>query len=318
MHARIMLLPGSDAGNALLAYAEQALCDIGAAFGHAFTFKEEKIGEQSLALYDADMTEETVAACAAVDAALVGDFACKGLDALAEGLACRLALRDMRVPSALSPLSPLKDKRALYGCVATPLALDGQSLRKSARDMMAFARLCDMAFWQIPAVGKAAEDWRAAVIAVSGEDMSNVMRATSAREVLPRVLASPERMGMVFSQSAYGRVIADAALALTGAPALAYEAYLGEETGVYAPCAQEVAGDAVNPLGVYRAVAALLRFSLRMEREAGCLDAAVDNVLAAGWRTQDIAAPGSPRIGAAAMADLVSEQVMLAGQFLRK
>jgi 3-isopropylmalate dehydrogenase len=53
--------------------------------------------------------------------------------------------------------------------------------------------------------------------------------------------------------------------------------------------APDIAGKGIaNPLGAILSVAMLLRHTFQLEREAGCIEAAVSSVLAEGWRTADL------------------------------
>jgi 3-isopropylmalate dehydrogenase len=54
--------------------------------------------------------------------------------------------------------------------------------------------------------------------------------------------------------------------------------------------APDIAGKGIaNPLGAILSVAMLLRHSFHLEREAGCIESAVNGALAAGHRTRDLA-----------------------------
>ena len=91
-------------------------------------------------------------------------------------------------------------------------------------------------------------------------------------------------------------------------------ASLGAGTlGVYEPIhgsAPDIAGQGIaNPLGTILSTALLLRHSLDMTTEAEAVERAVDEVLAAGHRTADLAEPGQPRIGTAEMGDLIVEGI---------
>ena len=63
-------------------------------------------------------------------------------------------------------------------------------------------------------------------------------------------------------------------------------------------------------------VQALLRDELKLEMEADCVEAAMRNVLQAGWRSPDIAAAGLPQLGAGSMAELLCQQIEVAGEWV--
>jgi isocitrate dehydrogenase len=66
---------------------------------------------------------------------------------------------------------------------------------------------------------------------------------------------------------------------------------LGDGTGLYEPIhgsAPDIAGrDIANPVGQIYSVAMMLRYSLNQPKAADAIEAAVDTVYAAGYRTPD-------------------------------
>lgn len=70
----------------------------------------------------------------------------------------------------------------------------------------------------------------------------------------------------------------------------------GYPRGLYEPIhgsAPDIAGEGIaNPIGTILSVALLLRHSLGLEAEAAAVEAAVDLVLEAGWRTADLMGVG--------------------------
>ena len=53
----------------------------------------------------------------------------------------------------------------------------------------------------------------------------------------------------------------------------------------------------------------MFRYSFQLAAEADCVEQAVDAVLAEGWRTADIAAPGEKAIGTVEMGRLICEKI---------
>jgi len=87
----------------------------------------------------------------------------------------------------------------------------------------------------------------------------------------------------------------------------------GRRVGLYEPIhgsAPDIAGQGIaNPLATILSTALLLRYSLGLEREAAAIEAAVDQVLAEGWRTADIMEPGMKAVGTQEMGQLVVERL---------
>ncbi len=102
---------------------------------------------------------------------------------------------------------------------------------------------------------------------------------------------------------------------LTGSLGMLPSAALGDpdETGrrqsLYEPVhgtAPDIAGQGkANPLAMVLSFAMMLRYSLDLGADADLVETAVENVLDAGMRTADIAAPGSETVSTAAMGEAV-------------
>ena len=101
--------------------------------------------------------------------------------------------------------------------------------------------------------------------------------------------------------SSLGKGIASASLGAIDAT--------GHRPALYEPVhgsAPDIAGQGkANPIGAILSLALLLRHSAGLPDDAAMLEAAVADALAAGARTVDIAAPGEPVLGTAAMGDAV-------------
>ena len=82
-----------------------------------------------------------------------------------------------------------------------------------------------------------------------------------------------------------------------GAPAL-YEPIHGS--------APDIAGqDKANPIATILSAAMMFRYSFKLSAEADAIEAAVDQALADGWRTADIAGPGESAVGTKRMGEIV-------------
>jgi 3-isopropylmalate dehydrogenase len=90
-------------------------------------------------------------------------------------------------------------------------------------------------------------------------------------------------------------------------------ASIGGHVGLYEPVhgsAPDITGQGIaNPLGAILSAAMLLRYSFHMETEAVCIESAVGSVLAAGYRTRDLAKPGHTAVSTAEMGSKVAEAV---------
>ena len=125
---------------------------------------------------------------------------------------------------------------------------------------------------------------------------------------------APDRFDVILTGNLFGDILSDEAGALTGSIGMLPSASLGEKgRGLYEPIhgsAPDIAGrDRANPLAAILSAALMLRHSLGEPQAAARIEAAVEAVLAEGWRTADIAAVGERPIGTAAMAAKVMEKL---------
>jgi 3-isopropylmalate dehydrogenase len=106
----------------------------------------------------------------------------------------------------------------------------------------------------------------------------------------------------------FGDILSDEASVLTGSIGMLASASLGDSSGgktmgMYEPIhgsAPDIAGkDLANPLATILSAAMLLRHSFGLEKEAAAIEAAVNAVLDAGYRTRDIASRGGSAAAAA-------------------
>lgn len=74
--------------------------------------------------------------------------------------------------------------------------------------------------------------------------------------------------------------------------------------------APDIAGqDKANPIATILSVAMMLRYSFQLSAEADAVERAVDQALADGWRTADIAKPGEDVIGTRRMGQIIRDNI---------
>ncbi len=127
------------------------------------------------------------------------------------------------------------------------------------------------------------------------------------------LLSRPRDFDVVVTANLFGDIVTDEASMLAGSMGLLPSASLGADgPGLYEPVhgsAPDIAGqDLANPLAAILSAAMALRHSLDLEQEAAAVETAVDEVLAAGMRTVDIA-EGATHVGTVEMGAAVVEAV---------
>ncbi len=128
------------------------------------------------------------------------------------------------------------------------------------------------------------------------------------------LLSRPRSFDVVVTSNMFGDILTDEASMLPGSLGMLPSASLGSDgPGLYEPIhgsAPDIAGKGIaNPLATILASAMLLRHSLKLEKEAVCIENAVKGVLAAGLRTADLARGSTSTVGTQAMADAVLERI---------
>ena len=130
------------------------------------------------------------------------------------------------------------------------------------------------------------------------------------------LINDPQRFDVLVTENMFGDILSDEASVLTGSLGMLPSASLGRgRRGLYEPVhgtAPDIVGqDKANPLAAILSVGMLLRHSLGLEQEAAAVESAVEDVLAAGFRTPDLArgAAGERPVGTQAMGKAVLERI---------
>lgn len=127
------------------------------------------------------------------------------------------------------------------------------------------------------------------------------------------LVSRPTEFDVIVTENMFGDILSDQAGAAVGSLGLLPSASIGGKVGLYEPIhgsAPDIAGQGIaNPLGAILSAAMLLRHSFQLEAEAGCIENAVKQVLAAGHRTRDLAAKGQPSMGTRVMGEAVAKQI---------
>jgi len=125
-----------------------------------------------------------------------------------------------------------------------------------------------------------------------------------------QLVRSPKQFDVIVTGNMFGDILSDEASMLTGSIGMLPSAALDEKgKGLYEPIhgtAPDIAGKGVaNPLATILSAAMMLRYSLKDEKNARRIEAAVTKALRDGLRTADIHTPGMRRVGTEQMGDAV-------------
>jgi 3-isopropylmalate dehydrogenase len=125
-----------------------------------------------------------------------------------------------------------------------------------------------------------------------------------------QLVKAPKSFDVIVTGNMFGDILSDEAAMLTGSIGMLPSASLDiNNKGLYEPShgsAPDIAGKGVaNPLATILSVAMMLRYTLQQAAAADHIESAVQQVLANGLRTADIASAGFAAVSTRAMGDAV-------------
>ena len=129
-----------------------------------------------------------------------------------------------------------------------------------------------------------------------------------------QLVRDPSQFDVVVTENMFGDILSDEASMITGSIGLLPSASMGDgDPALYEPIhgsAPDIAGqDKANPIATILSAAMMFRYSFQLTAEADAIEQAVDQALADGWRTADIAKPGEAVIGTRKMGQVIREKI---------
>jgi len=153
--------------------------------------------------------------------------------------------------------------------------------------------------------------WRAVVNTVARDYPDVRVEHMYVDSCAMRLALAPASFDVVLTENLFGDILSDEAGAVVGSLGLLPSASLGDKTGLFEPVhgsAPDIAGlNAANPIGAILSGAMLLRYALKLETEAGAVEAAVERTIAGGHRTRDIGGTAS----CSDMAKAIAERIQM-------
>jgi len=132
-------------------------------------------------------------------------------------------------------------------------------------------------------------------------------------------IRQPTSFDVIVTENMFGDILTDEASMLAGSMGMLPSASLGtRETayglfGLYEPIhgsAPDIAGqDKANPIAAILTVAMMLRHSFNLNNESQAIEAAVEHVIEAGYRTVDLRDTGKETVGTREMGRLIAEAI---------
>jgi 3-isopropylmalate dehydrogenase len=155
--------------------------------------------------------------------------------------------------------------------------------------------------------------WRKTVHEVAADYPSVTVTDMLVDNAAMQLVKNPSQFDVVVTSNMFGDILSDEASQITGSIGMLPSASLGEGTrGLYEPIhgsAPDIAGKGIaNPIATVLSAAMMLRHSFSLAEEANAIEAAVDRVLAQGYRTADIA-HGKEALSTTEMTDKIIENL---------
>ncbi len=156
--------------------------------------------------------------------------------------------------------------------------------------------------------------WRQVVEEVAKEYPEVALSHMYVDNAAMQLVRNPAQFDVILTSNIFGDILSDEASMITGSIGMLPSASVGSsKLGLYEPIhgsAPDIAGqDKANPIATILSVAMMLRYSLDLTDEADAIEKAVQDVLNSGYRTADIASPGTKVIGTKEMGKLLREHM---------
>lgn len=355
MKLKIVTLPGDGIGPEVIREAVKVLERIVQAFGHELSVAPHMIGGIAYQQYGEPLPAETLNACLAADAVLLGAVGGpafdhvprhlrpeSGLLKLRQELGVFANLRPAVLFPALTESSPLRPEivlstdilvvRELLGGLyfGKPRSLEGAAGQRNAVDTMRYSeaeveRIAHVALQvartrrrKVVSVDKAnvldcSRLWRDVVTRIAKEYTDVELSHAYVDSFAMALVARPSSFDVVVTENMFGDILSDLAGGIVGSLGLLASASIGGKVGLYEPIhgsAPDIAGLAIaNPLGAILSVAMMLRHSFQLAIEADAIETAVQQVLAANFRTKDLARSGTIVLKTNEMGSKVAEAI---------
>lgn len=343
----IAVLPGDGIGPEITRAATSLLAECAAGFGHRFEFVALPFGGAAIDRCGGPLPSETLAACRAADAVLLGAVGGPqwdgqplerrpeaGLLGLRKELGLYINVRPVKLLEPLRNLCPLRKQdsasidmaivRELAGGIYFgPRQTRGANGEESASDTEVYSRseierVALYAFrcaaarrGQLASIDKAnvlasSRLWRKTVERIAKDFPEVTLESLYVDSAALHLILHPGQFDVVLTSNMFGDILSDEAAALVGSIGLIPSMSLGNGTALYEPIhgsAPQLAGkDCANPIGTILCAAMMLRESFGLAAEAAAIEKAVLQTLARGYRTPDIAEPGTAKVGCSEMA----------------
>ena len=341
---KITLLPGDGIGPEIVDATVKVMDAAAKKFGFALEYDHQLLGGCAIDAYNDPYPEITQKSARTADAVLLGAVGGpkwdnvdpsirpeKGLLRIRKDLGLYCNLRPMKVSRFTAHLSPLKPERAqgtdllivreltggiYFGTHNEAAMVDGV---ETASDIDLYTRpeVDRIARKAFEAANVLAESrmWRKIVTEMQAKEYPDIeLNHLYVDNCAMQLVLNPGQFDVVLTNNIFGDILSDEASVLGGSIGLLPSASLGDGTGLYEPIhgsAPDIAGMGIaNPTGTILSAAMLFRYSLDQQAAADAVEAAVDKVYEAGYRTPDLFGEGMTKVNTQEMGELVAKALL--------
>jgi 3-isopropylmalate dehydrogenase len=339
----IAVLSGDGIGPEVVEQAVRVLHSAGRRFTHTFHLTHALVGVAAIEAEGEAISDATMQLCHDSDAILFGAVA---LFRLRKELELYANLRPIKPFQSLLNASTIK-REVLEGTdLLVVRELTGglyfgkpSEIRENAQGLEAIDTLfyteseitrivrtaCELAQGRqkkVTSVDKAnvlssSRLWRRVAERVASEYPDITLEHQLVDSCAMQLIRWPRQFDVVVTENMFGDILTDEASMLAGSLGMLPSASLGTRHtahgrfGLYEPIhgtAPDITGqDKANPIAAILTTALLLRYSLQLSSEADAIEAAVERVIANGYRTPDVGEEGKIMVGTREMGRLIAE-----------
>jgi len=157
------------------------------------------------------------------------------------------------------------------------------------------------------------ELWRRVVTRVSMEYPEVELKHMYVDNCAMQLIRNPKQFDVIVTSNLFGDILSDEAAMLTGSIGMLSSASLGDEYALYEPVhgsAPDIAGqNKANPIAMVLSLAMMCRHSFDLMEVAEVIEKAIDKVLDAGLRTEDIFQKGNKKVGTKEMTEAILKEI---------
>ena len=155
--------------------------------------------------------------------------------------------------------------------------------------------------------------WRRTVTAMGGVYPATRLEHMYVDNAAMQLTLRPSQFDVILTSNMFGDILSDAAAALVGSIGLVPSASFGSSAPLFEPIhgsAPSLAGtDSANPIGSILSTAMMLRDAFGLALEADWVEQSLLRVLDGGYRTPDIAEPGSRTVAGSVFTEILREEM---------